>query len=318
MTSFTGYSTFTRCARKYYYRYVENLEKIRDYHPAPYLGTAFHSLMEEHNHERSAWNLSVAEIDAIRNDDELYEEERTERIELWERAFDMYERYLRSPISPDVKDILHVEEEIGSSKPDFVYEDWDGFIWVVDYKTTQAMPIDLPFGNMQALMYLRDVGDLYGHDLVKGFRYHYIRSKEPAQPRLKKDGSGVAYLNTIDTTFEVLRDFLTAQAPQLLNDEDHKRRLAELREAGWFKEFVIWNTPDLRRTAEHELAAREVTISLCEQEDVWPRSFVPVGFGNCDSCTYTDLCRADWFGHDRRLVLQQYQQRAPRHTDEEK
>ena len=328
MTSYSGYQTMMRCLRAYKYRYVDNLQKKRDYNAAPYKGTAFHAMMEEHNHERSAWKRCVLEIDNVTTDGDLYEEEKEERVAIWEEAFDMYERYLRSSICPDVKEILSVEEEfmvtlpdgnVVTGTPDLVYEDWNGDIWIVDYKTTSSIPMDLPFGNMQALIYLLLVGSVWGHDQVKGFRYHYIRSKVPTEPRLKKDGSAVAYLNTLDTTFETLRDFLTTHAPHLLNDDDHKRRLGELRQVdSWFKEFIIWNTAELRQTTYQELVARNEVRKYAEETGTWPRSFVSVGFGSCDGCSYNAICKADWFGHDTRLVLQGYEARAPRQNEEEK
>jgi len=155
----------------------------------------------------------------------------------------------------------------------------------------------------------------------QGFEFDFIRSKVPTEPRLKKDGSGVAYLNTIDTTFEVLRDFLLLpKHAHLMDDGDHRRRLAELKEDDekWFKRLVIWNTPELHQAVKEELRSRLHALVGNTDNGSWPRSFVSKGPGNCNSCGYNALCRAEWFGHNTTLVLQGYQERASRHDEEEK
>ena len=322
MNSYSSLETLTRCARKYYYRYIQNLEKKGDWSPAPYLGTAFHTMMEWHNKEASVYDLFNDKTNAIHESD-LYEDEKIEQIQLWEQADDLYARYLDKYGDEEYK-VISAEEEyywgdMVSCTPDLVLKNGLGVV-IRDYKTTQTIPLELDFGGVQSLTYLLAVSDSLANEKVVGFEYDFIRSKTPTEPRLKKDGSGVAYLNTIDTTFEMLRDFLTLPKHQhLLDEPDHRRRLVELKndEERWFKRFMVWNTPELLEAVTDEIRTRLAVLQGNQLAQAWPRSFMSKGVSNCNSCSYNDLCQAEWFGFNTKLVLRGYQERASRHDEEE-
>jgi hypothetical protein len=319
--SYSSFEVLTRCLKKYYYRYELDLEKVGDWSPAPYLGTAFHALQETRNKGGNAEERVDQEIVLIEGSD-LYEEEKEEQVALWEAAWEMYERY-HSHYEEDYE-VLTTEKQYYvemdgftlSCTPDLVYRNAEG-IWIRDYKTTQSIPLDMDFGSVQALAYLVAVTNTYGKDKVAGFEFDFVRSKAPTVPRMKKDGTGVAYLNTVDTTFEILRDVMTANG--LLDDSEHRKRLAELKleSEKWFKRIIIWNTDEMRAAVTKELEDRIALLRGSQWAAAWPRSFVSKGMGNCDSCGYNALCRAEWFGHNTKLVLRGYQTRASRHDEEE-
>ncbi|NIT79247.1 MAG: hypothetical protein GWN58_12875, partial [Anaerolineae bacterium] len=81
-------------------------------------------------------------------------------------------------------------------------------------------------------------------------------------------------LDRIDTSYEVLRDFIMEYAPQLMDDDRHRRRLAALRdqERFFWREQVVIGDPECAAV----LAEAAVTIDMidrCWGWQAWPRTF---------------------------------------------
>jgi hypothetical protein len=237
---------------------------------------------------------------------------------LLEEASDMLDRYL-AWYADDEHEILHVEEtfttrtESGvelSFTPDLVIRDATG-VWVVDHKTTDRMPgPELPIGNLQAFLYSAVMREVYPD--FKGFIFNYVRKKVPTQPRLTKTGDKrVADINRIDTTFEILRDFLMAEAPDLLTDPTHQRRLAELKDNNkFFWRQHIFVTDIMADQILEEVEFTTEMIELAIERNIFPRSFLPyAGAQECDNCPFQELCVAELRGYNIEQVMPLYEDR---------
>lgn len=210
--------------------------------------------------------------------------------------------------------ILHVEENFMvelddgtqiTMTPDLiVQEESTGAVWIVDHKTTDRMPSQDQGQSLQALTYFGLLQPFF--PTLTGFIFNYLRKKPPAQPRLAKTGvKRVAYLDSIDTTYEILRDFLMEEAPDLLDDPAHQARLAELREDDRFfirkyeyiTDAMIENhIKDIQTTVRH--------MELSDETEQWHRVFLPyAGPQSCTRCAYNEICVADLKGYDRTLIL---------------
>lgn len=313
--SYSDVLTAQRCLRKYYYANVLKIQpKARNKNMTK--GQFFHRLLMGH--------YLGEDMDALYDEllveagKYLINDEVATAVDLLNEAYDMVERYLTFH-ADDEWEVLHVEETFTartaggveiSFTPDLIIRDATG-VWIVDHKTTDRMPsAELPVGNLQAFLYSSVIREVYPD--FRGFIFNYVRKKVPTEPRLTKTGEKrVADIGRIDTTYEMLRDFLMEEAPELLSDPAHQRRLAELKDnSKFFWRQHIFVTDDM---ADQILAEVEFTtqlIDLAIDNNMFPRSFLPyAGAQECDNCAYKDICIAELRGYDTKQIMFLYEDR---------
>ena len=335
--SFSDINTYQRCPRQYKYRVVDRLER-RKKPKALVLGIFAHELLKEYflyrqanpeaGHGLAALRMaSVAHNTLVDKSKHLFKEEHEALKEDLNMIYAIVVGYVKQ-YSQDWT-ILHVEEEfimlldsgdVISFTPDLVVMDPGGDVWVVDHKTTSRMPEHgLPFGDLQSLLYYSGVKALY--PTCSGFIFNRMRKKLPVAPRLTKTGDlRVADLKRIDTTYEVLRDFLIDEAPQLLDDTAHRQRLAELRDAPdrfYWTETVRINevmVDNVLKDVEHTLKAMESDNTT----GYYFRAFLEDGgYKSCSKCPYMRLCHSDLVGWDSKLIIKEdYVPRQPKNPYE--
>lgn len=327
--SYSDLATAQRCLKLYEYRTVRQLQRrarsveltqgiiVHRLLMAAYRGT----LDEERRALQEEVQLYTLDDEVITAEELLTDSER-----LVQRYLDHYD---------DDWEILHVEETFeaewyfppGTSvniprpislsfTPDLVVRTDEG-VWIVDHKTTSQMPatVEVPVGDFQAFLYSSIITQVYP-DFV-GFIFNKIRKKLPRQPRLTKTGpKRVADLQRLDTDYETLRDFLMAEAPDLLDDEAHRRRLAELRDTNrffWRREVYV--TPEIALQTLRDVQHTVASIELAHELNHFPRHFLPyAGARSCERCPFSELCVAELRGYDTEAVLYLYEEREPRDT----
>lgn len=322
--SFSDISTFRRCPNLYKYRSVLNLQRQKQ-NTDLYQGTLVHEALMDYylgGNEEAFWHEKMLEAKA---NPMLFSDELADQIIIIEDSADLVARYLEK--YDDDWEILHVEEEfyvtlaggqVVSFTPDLVVRDRNGFVWIIDHKTTSALPKQDIYADLQSLLYYAGVQALYPE--LRGFIFNYLRKKRPTQPRLTKTGKlRVSDVNRIDTTYEVLRDFIQSNAPQLMDDDMHRRRLAELRD----EERFFWRTQLVIGEEEVETVLREATVTLewmemAERMSSFPRTFQEDrGYMSCGKCAFQRLCHAELVGWDADRVLEEdYEQRPPKNPYE--
>ena len=320
-TSFSELQTFARCPRKYYYNNVLKLQRKRVALPLA-LGILMHEALQEYylGGESAMWQ-AVEQFEQdyldkpfVLDDDFVVFEDLLQQTRV------MLREYLAYYPNDDLGTVLHVEEQftltlasgsVVTFTPDLVVRDADGVVWVVDHKTTGRLPdAGLPYGEMQARLYLAAVRAMYPE--CGGFIFNYIRKKAPRQPRLNKTAPHwVSDLARVDTTFDILHTFLLEEAPHLLKEPSHRRRLQELYSTNNFFRRVR-----VLSSAEADAAVVEDTEMWCANMDDaaatgrYPRHFANHlhGIMSCQSCSYLAVCQSDLMGWDTEsVILQQYE-----------
>lgn len=325
--SYSEAETFTRCPRKYYHRAVEGIQKVGYFKPPLYRGSHFHQLMMRWNLGEDYMQYHIDTVAAVEQDEDRYDEVREERLELLELAFQLFDRYVQKYAEELGEiEVLNVEEEFVlqmgeitiTCTPDLVFRDADGQLWCRDYKTTSVLPNEFPWGNLQPLINTAAVSAAY--DETCHFQYHHIRAKLPTEPRLNKTGpKKVNNLNRLDTTFEVLRDFLAAEAPDLLTDPEHKDKLAELRDHDrYFLEQRMYNDPAQLERARDLMLELARDVDMHTELDFFPQRPLHIGMGSCGGCEFRHLCEGEYYGYDiDRIKEEEYEPRAPKNPYDE-
>lgn len=323
--SFSDIATYRRCPKRFFYRAINDLQRKKK-STNLYLGSEIHEMLKifflglqgGQTREEAVWavDLYVENLGDWETYPELFEDESIEQGVLANEAYAIVVRYLDQADFTDWE-ILHVEEQfyitlengvVISITPDLVVRDPSGAVWVIDHKSTSRMPVDgIPFGDFQAMLYLAGVSAVYPE--TKGFIYNRLRKKLPTVPRLNKTinkETGLYWVNNlkkIDTTYEMLMDFITAEAPVLLTNQDHALRLAELREdtGRWFWTETVYNNETAIDTIIEETSN---TVQQAGADTVFSRNlYEDNGWNSCSKCEFARLCQADLLGWDTQQIL---------------
>jgi hypothetical protein len=322
---------YSRCPLSFKLRYVDDLQSIKRTSTL-WQGSQIHGGNQEYfiwlrdtgdkNQALSAANdFFVVEAKKIEQDTTLFEEEKLELLDMTEESRSIVMNYLMGDNIPDDWEILHVEEEfivlLDSGQtvtftPDLVIQDGNGDVYCVDHKSTSdSVPDELPTADLQVLMYSAGLREMYPN--FAGFIFNYLRKKLPTQPRLNttkpktQDWYAVNNLKSIDTTYEILRDFLVKNAPELLDEDSHKRRLGEL----YGKNKFFWRqqvpmTPAALDNALNEVRMKLNQINSSMEAGEWPRNLVNSGHSTCDRCEFQVLCTTDLLGRNTELIINEY------------
>jgi len=327
--SFSDLNTAQRCLMQYHYRVVRRLQS-KHKNMTLQQGTVIHKLLM-----RGFLNLQTEMAWYSGMDDEkegllieaatwAFADELVEITTLIEESIEIVDGYFqRNPF--DGWEILHVEEEFQikiedvdiTFTPDLVARDPNGSVWIIDHKSTSGVPEEgIPFASQQSLLYFAGVKAFYPE--AKGFLFNYLRKKLPTEPRLNKTRtkeSGLYHvnnLNAIDTTFEVLFEFIDKEAPELFAEPNHKRRLAELRdgpERFYYTKRVLANEHALSQIVE-ESSWIVKQIDHAEETGEFPRTLrEDRGYTSCSRCEFESICRAELLDLNTELVLMDYEPR---------
>jgi len=330
--SHTDVVTFLRCPKSFEYRVVQTIQAKRQDGKLT-MGKIVHRFLQEHdlgNGIEMAWGTFMDDVETTAlNDEELVAGRR-----LVEDARGIYERYLFqwAEDSSHMK-TLHVEEEFVLTwedegrtfsircTPDKVEQDErTGVIWVRDYKTTDSIPDSREVPTYQIMLYVAAVQAAYPDHRV-GFVLDYLRRKTPVVPRLNKTkGKDEPYhsvnnLRVVDTTYELLLEFLENEAPHLLDDPDHTARLAELFERNnFFQRDIVFLTEAMTGNVLSDVTETLLNIERAER---FPRMFISTGGSSCDRCEFKPLCLAELRGEDTEsLRAAFYETREPKNPYE--
>ena len=186
----------------------------------------------------------------------------------------------------------------------------------MDHKTTSRSADSVGVGDFQAFLYSSVMREIYPD--FRGFIFNRLRKKVPTQPRLTKTGNKrVADIGRIDTTFEILRDFIMDEAPELMEDEAHRRRLAELKdEDRFFYREYVFVTAEMAEDMLMDVEQMMFDIKMHEKTGRWPRHFLPyAGAQACENCPFKELCVAELRGYDTEHVLEFFEDRDMSHRE---
>jgi hypothetical protein len=319
--SYSDLQTLGRCPQKYKYRNVWKIQRVRK-DKSLTQGSMIHRLL-------MAYFLGLRDgtdpETMISLEEESLREEGTQWLFQDEAVVfgDLLDDSLRIVVDyvnhyDDDWEVLHVEEQftveiehdgqtyVITVTPDLVVRDRNGYVWIIDHKSTVSLPTGLPFLDLQAGVYLLAVKAVYPE--TKGFLFNWLRKKVPTEPRLNKTKTDGMYkvnnLKSVDTTFELLRDFITSEAPHLMDDPEHKARLAELHEENrFFSRQQIYLGAEEAQATLTDLGNQVELSVILEERGLYFRVYQSSGFMACDNCEYRSVCMTEWHGGDVDRVL---------------
>jgi len=303
--SHSALKLFQRCQKKWSYRYIDRLEPADGPSAAILRGQDLHNGLEMY-HTMDP-DLTQWILDANPEDRDIL----VRYAERWD---------------DEEWEVLHAEEDMEFTigpytvvfKCDLIVQQGDD-VWIVDHKTTANIPDEWDPYNMtdfQHLLYVAAVKEMYPN--LRGFIFNYIRTKPPGVPKLVKDGSKIAYLNSIDTTYKTLHDY--AEQVGMLEDPEVQARLTVLRHAPdkYFQRHYIMAPDDALEAAVRDTQAVLEEMSRKEAGrtgvGVYPRNVMAgwAGSASCARCEFQSLCHAELLGMNTDLALLGYKERENR------
>lgn len=348
-TSYSDIQQYGRCPASYRWRKVVNIQRKRK-NPQMRQGSLIHGGLQEFflalradESFEDAFAVMMLwfdeRMDNIWEENPyLFQDEVDEIVKMIEESQDIVYRYLRSAEDQIMTwEILHVEEEflmfidndVVTFTPDLIIRDQNDFVWIIDHKSTASIPTGgVPFSDLQTLTYYSGIKDMYPE--LRGFVFNYLRKATPAVPRLNKTHNAaskiygyhfVNNLKSIDTTYEILLDFLNDH-PELLGEPTHQLRLAELRENNrfFFTETIVVND-DTVNVMIDELRMSLKNLKHSRENDTFPRVFAKFGVQSCDRCEFQRICHTQLLGWNEELVLEEdyepREEKNPYESDEE-
>lgn len=320
--SFSKTDTYAKCPKLYEYKYIRDLQpKAKNSHL--FRGITAHDMLRDWFLNQREFGITVDPETFIARWIEQYWTEHEGLDVFADVLFDQQKEveqmgaYVRRFLELglwDKWDILHVEEEfsinVGGNEvtftPDLVARDPDGFVWIIDHKTSgKHIDRDALDIKPQALLYYIGVSQFYEN--VAGFIFNYIRKKVPTQPRLNKTGKkSVNNLLRIDTDYASL--YALCEAEGLLDDPVHRRRLAELRDTNtFFFQHPFYITPDMTEATVDDIVERLYLMEKSLRRSAFPRTIQP--FNGCKRCEMQPLCFTELTGGNTAVVLDLYEPR---------
>jgi len=349
--SFSDLSTFGRCAYKYFLRAHAKLQR-KQKNPNLFKGTQTHEGLRVFflalrdgrtvpEAQDEMFQYFADELEALpKRNPTLFDEELLHLGDIIVEAEDLCVAYIQRNLD-EIRtwEILHVEEEFTielpsgdeiTFTPDLIIRDRNGFIWIIDHKTTSRLPeqADVPFADLQEVLYFYGVQLVYG-EAVRGFIFNYLRKKQPTMPRLNathnKESKAFGHyfvnnLKSIDTTYEMLRDFLTAEAPVLLGEPAHQQRLAELRDHNrffWQERLLV--TEEMTKAIMQNVTDTMYLMEVCTEDNAFPKTILNdlAGPMACSRCTFSRICHTELLGWNTVQVIEEdYEPRDPKNPYE--
>lgn len=203
---------FKRCQMMWYWNWRMGLEPKHTHYGPLQLGTWMHDTLEAHYMHESPMQKAFLIISgkAIL-DTSLTAEQREKAVELQTLGLAMagaYDKYYANerivPITAEIPLEFEISEgnkvvAIHRLKPDMVFRDEHGFVWLMEHKTaasimTAHLTLDdqaRPYGAM-AEYALRKLGILTKDDVFKGVMYNFLRK---AVPDTREQNDKGLYLN---------------------------------------------------------------------------------------------------------------------------
>ena len=110
-------------------------------------------------------------------------------------------------------------------------------------------------------------------------------------------------------------DFITVHAPELLTNQAHALRLAELREdtGRFFWTETVYSNETAIATIIEEVAN---TVEQAGADTVFSRNlYEDNGWNSCSACLFARICQADLLGWDTQQILpHDYEPRQPKNS----
>lgn len=299
----SGLKTFRRCHRCWYYKYIEELEKVKK-GSALLRGTCCHAMIEAKANGLDPW-IPYEEFIAKNKNIFIEEEEIYGNIEdmicnIMEGYFRHYKEDNLKPIkikgkfaehkfSIDLNDDVTLEGVI-----DMVAEDEQGRIWLVDHKTHKNIPSgDIAYSNMQSALYAFAMRECEEFPNPDGVCWNYIRWKDQTKPELLKNGT--MSKKKIDTTWRVYERALKENGLDPQDYLDVKEVLENKENEFYVRQYLPLNDTIIKNVHQDAVTTANQII---EYKDKPKEEFDRNLTRDCSWCEFYPLCQAELRGLD--------------------
>ena len=301
--SYSKVDTFRMCKKKFYYSYVEKLERKFKARPLK-LGSLIHDMLDIHSRGGSKKQIWDVYRKAKKEHGKLFKEERElygdlpgdlKRImkgyfEYW--ADDTFkivksEELIEVPLTDDILLIMYYDQ---------IIKDKHGHHWPKENKSKKTIPTgDFLYMDTQTNIYFWALGEKEKKLPIKGLLWDYIRTKAPVVPELTK--KGVLSKANIDTTWDVYRQAILDNGLKLTEYRDMRKKL-KLNDENFLKRLPVPRQDKVMQTLVHEFT--DTAIEMRDYKGCYPRT---IG-SHCDfMCDFKRLCTADLRGVDRSHIV---------------
>lgn len=305
--SWSQVKTYRRCPQQWKYKYLDRLQP-KERKRAPYLGNWLHRALETY-YEFGDWRIGHKEY--LKEWNSLFDEEREELSKKFGPLPDAVRRIIKSYIwyhKHDGWKVLATEYEFevlvgyfevdgvrvevhANGRIDLIVEDQEGFIWVVDHKSTGSIPEPGAFHAMDPQLMLYPVGAKEEFGRIAGIVYNYLRSRPPSIPKTNKDGS--ISKRKIVTDFPTAMRFLKEKG---FDPKDYSDFLRPLRKRSvLLRRYRLPREPQVTKTIIRDFIATGKDIHLEKQRTSHVRNITK----DCATmCAFHDLCKGELNGRN--------------------
>lgn len=294
-----------RCHKQYDYKYRQNLTPIKK-KTSLFVGSAIHNMIEEYL-ERGSYKKSYGSV--VQTFNSLYQEDRTELGDIPTKLLRIVDGYINhyknDGLTYNRFKLRKAEIPLRVNLGEFIFigyidaypVDQNGKLWLMDHKSCKNIPTEEErFSDLQLLTYvwLMPKANLPKPD---GVIWDYIRTKEPTEPELLKNGE-ISKNKSIDTTYEVYKSAV----------------VNKLGKKAWknYKEFADDNLINREKRFYQRVylpTIPETVISVFVEDLI--KSGIEIRDSNskvrnmtkdCSWCSYYNLCQIEARGMDSSFV----------------
>ncbi len=303
----SGLKTFRRCHRCWYYKYVEQLERIKK-GPALLRGTICHAMIEAKANGKDPW---VPYEEFIKENKKIFIEEEEVYGNIEEMICNIMEGYFRhyknDVLTPmkigdkfaEHKFSIQIEEDIYlEGIIDMVALDDHNRVWLVDHKTHKTIPSgDNAYYNMQSALYAYAMRELPEFPNPDGVCWNYIKWKDQTKPELLKNGT--MSKKKIDTTWDVYLKALLENNLDPADYQDVKEALQSRESEFYIRQYLPLNDVIIQSVYRDAVTtAKQIETFLDRPKEQFDRNLTR----DCSWCEFYPLCQAELRGLDSEFM----------------
>ena len=307
--------TWLSCKRKYHYRYIEKLKRIKKGRPLQF-GSIVHDMLEAHANgfdpfevlekvELEQGKLFQAEID-------MYGELIVDIGYIMEDYFTYWGGRDKNSIKPIAINKKYAEHEFEipiegegvllTGKVDMFGKSIDKLTWLVEHKSFNRRPSEeFRWVNLQSSVYIR-VSEMLGWPSVDGTMWDYIHSKPPEMPKELKGGNiSQAKIYTLPTA---IKQFCSDNKLKVKDYPSLMKHAMENRS----QYFYRVRNPMSAKVVDGIYS--DFIDAILDMRDNHGKKRMRTIERHCQWCDYEPLCKAELLGHDTKFILKREYTRA--------
>lgn len=329
--SLSAYQSWQRCEQKYFYQYVRRLRPVvKDIAPQrgvilhDYLAAYYRALMDgqpalkAHNTALQRIDAYVPQLKAASSTMFMVgrEDDAEDFTALPDILHSIAGRYYAIHGMEDAEKyrIVLVEEKVrvqllrnvqSMSVIDLVMEHRDPPRTMVlsEHKSVKTVPeMGTRIRDFQTLLYANVLQYDPYKIAIDEVLWNYLRTKEPSEPHILKDG-GLSKAKNMDTTWDV---YMAAIEREHLDPADYldvRERLLDRERTAFFPRYTTWVVADVDMLLKDYVTTAQRILAARKQWELGVTKPVRSLSRECDWCPFYKICEASIMGGDEEDVV---------------